>query len=497
MTTTHPLAPRAAFLRPAPDSKSLQHAPRLPLRRQLLLSLLMVGWLACTPSPLDQANQLFKEGRYDQAVTLYQEAQAAASPDPLVRRRLALSLAWSERPSEAEPLLQTLAQQNNDPEVAAALIDVTAVLRGGPEAEALALKSLEQFPDASAVVRAGATLAGQRGELEEARRLLEHALTLDPKNAAALANLGDLQLKQQDYPGAILRYQEAVALAPLSPLSVRLRVRMAQVIAESSPFQAMTLLQEAVNLSPEHPEANAELGKVQALLGDCDGAMQALRHAAEKLPQRGDVISTLGYCYLQQASRSGQRSSLVAAQTWFERLIKQSPRWKGAHTNLGLVLLRLDDPEGAEAAFRQELTLYPNSVEALSNLGRLLADHGKADEARDMLERAFGLDKRQVLLPMELGTLAMSASDYAKALEWYQAAYLLCQNSPYDHPCRQEVPYQLARLLVRQREVDAAVRIFKEALAAGFRDVARFKAEPELKVLASDSEVAAFLNGTR
>ncbi|MFM7200876.1 MAG: tetratricopeptide repeat protein [Myxococcota bacterium] len=464
---------------------------------RLWLQLLLLSLLACAPSPLEQADQRFKEGRYDQAAALYQAADAQSSNDPQLRRRLALSLAWSERPSEAEPLLLALSQQANDPEIAAALTDVTAVLRGGPEAEALALKSLEQFPDASVVVRAGATLTAQRGELDEARRLLEHALNLDPKNVAALANLGDLQLKQQDYPGAIVRYQEAVALQPLSPLSVRLRVRMAQVIAESSPYQSLTLLEEAVSIMPEHPEANAELGKVQALLGDCDRGMAALKRAAEKLPQRGDVISTLGYCYLQQAGRDGQRSSLVAAQTWFERLIKQSPRWKGAHTNLGLVLLRLDDPEGAEAAFRQELTLYPSSVEAMSNLGRLLADHGKADEASAMLERAFSLDKRQVLLPMELGALAMSASDYAKALTWYQAAYLLCQNSPFDHPCRQEVPYQLARLLVRQREVDAAVRLFKEALQAGFRDIARFKAEPELKVLASDSEVAAFLNGTR
>lgn len=462
-----------------------------------LLQALLLSLLACTPSPLEQADQRFKEGRYDQAAKLYQAADAQTSNDPLIRRRLALSLAWSERPSEAEPLLLALSQQANDPEIAAALTDVTAVLRGGPEAEALALKSLEQFPDASAVVRAGATLTAQRGELVEAQRLLEHALRLDPKNVAALANLGDLQLKQQDYPGAIVRYQEAVALQPLSPLSVRLRVRMAQVIAESSPYQSLTLLEEAVSIMPEHPEANAELGKVQALLGDCDRGMTALKRAAEKLPQRGDVISTLGYCYLQQAGRDGQRSSLVAAQTWFERLIKQSPRWKGAHTNLGLVLLKLDDPEGAEAAFRQELTLYPSSVEAMSNLGRLLADHGKADEASAMLERAFNLDKRQVLLPMELGSLAMSASDYAKALTWYQAAYLLCQNSPYDHPCRQEVPYQLARLLVRQREIDAAVRVFKEALHAGFRDIARFRAEPELSVLASDSEVAAFLNGTR
>ena len=477
-------------------------ARRRPSPRAKLLVLvggLALGLtLACTPSPLSEADEFYHRGYYDIAAQRYLKLEALDKADDAVRKRAALAFAWSGRLKEAEPLLQSLLArpEGRDPDLVATWIDVLAITQGQKQAEAEALKALAEFPKSADVIRAAGTLAAQRGELEEARELFNRALTIDARNAAAVANLGDLQLKMKDYPGAVKRYQEAIMLQPASPLSVRLRVQMSRIIAESSPEQALGILQEALSLAPDSGEVNAELGKVLSAIGMCPVAIDHLRAAVDSGLDRPDLLSTLGYCYLSQGT-DGDRSALASARKWFERLLAREPKWRGAHTNLGMASLYAGDNESAEASFREELALYPNSVEALSNLGRLLNEQGKGDEARELLERAFGLDRRQVVLASELGGLSMQRSDYPKALEWYNKAYLLCQEAPPEHPCHIEVPYALARLAARQKDKANGARLFLEAVRAGFSDLNRFRAEPELKLLETDSDVAAWINQPR
>lgn len=495
MSSFYPASSPACAKSGAWSFGTFARAARSRLGVGVLLLVLAGAVASCTPSIQTEADELFKRGYYEEAAKGYLKVEGLEKADDPLKTRAAQALAWSGRLKEAEPLLKSLVDRTGpkDPALLATWIDVVAMTQGQKQAEALAIKALAEFPSSSEIIRAAGTLAAQRGEIEEARELLNRALKADPKNAAAIANLGDLQLKMQDYPGAVKRYQEAILLQPASPLSVRLRLQMSRIIAESSPEQALGILQEALSLSPDNGEVNAELGKVLSSVAMCPVAIEHLRKAVEVGLDRPDILSTLGYCYLSQGVE-GERSSLTSAQKWFERLLAKEPKWKGAHTNLGMVALYSGDQEGAEAAFRAELALYPNSVEALSNLGRLLNEQGKGDEARELLEKAFGLDRRQVVLASELGGLAMQKSDYQQAQSWYSRAYLLCQETPPDHPCRQEVPYQLARLAARQKDKTNAARLFLEAVKSGFSDLNRFRSEPEFKLIETDSDVAAWIN---
>lgn len=489
--------PTSAPLRSDPPGRTQPGVTRrwLGLAGGLLLA------VGCSPSPREEADRLYQEGLYESAMSLYAPL-AEKSSDEVLLRAYGLSLALSGKAAEAEPILKDLPSRSTDPEVAVRYVDCVAILRGGKEAEPILEQVRARWPEHSQVLRAAGTLAAQRGEVEEARRLLKLALERDPKNAEALAALGDLLVVAQDFPGAVQRYQDAVSIRPNSPLSVQLRVKMATLIAEAAPDQSLNLLQEALGLAPENAEVNAELGKVLALIGSCEAAQGHLKKALEGGRSRLDVLSTLGWCSLQQAGQKAgmglsDRQDLLAAKMWFENLLKKAPTWRGGHTNLGMVLLRLGDLEEAEAAFKEELAHYPASLEALANLGRLMVQNGRGAEARALLTRAFELDRRQVVLASELGSLAMTESDWEAATTWYQKAWMLCQAADRGHPCHVEVPYQLARLAAKGGQKEVATRLFLEAVKGGFRDVARFKAEPELRLIITDSDVAAFLNGTQ
>ncbi|MBI1925229.1 tetratricopeptide repeat protein [Candidatus Poribacteria bacterium] len=55
---------------------------------------------------------------------------------------------------------------------------------------------------------------GQRGELEDAQKCFEGVLKLDPQNATAMNNLGNLYLFRQEIDKAIQYYKEALKLSP-------------------------------------------------------------------------------------------------------------------------------------------------------------------------------------------------------------------------------------------------------------------------------------------
>ena len=69
---------------------------------------------------------------------------------------------------------------------------------------------------------------------------------------------------------------------------------------------------------------------------------------------------------------------------------------------------RGDGPE-AEAAFREALTVAPNDLTALSNLGVLLAKEGKLNDSLQMLERAFSRNQDLPGLAMNLARVQCMA----------------------------------------------------------------------------------------
>ncbi len=463
----------------------------------LLLSCLSLWCAACSPDPRKEADKLFDAMDYAGAIKGYAPLIANKNAHLEVRRRYALSLARVGRAADAEPLLATILQTSPDPEVASAEIDCLALVKGLEDAWKLGQDLLRKYPEAATVHRAVGTLAAQRGDTASAVMHLERALVLEPKLAAAHANLGDLRLKEGDVVGAMERYQRAVESEPRSPMSVRTRVRMAQVVGDARPDQAMAVLQEAVAIDPSSPEVEAELGKLLAGQGLYEESIQYLKAAYEQKLERTDILSTLGYSFLQKAMSNPdpglQHQDLLAARMWLNRLLTKDPAYRGAHNNLGKTLAKLGDTEQAELAFRQELNLFPSSVEALTNLGRYLADQGQADKAKELLTRAFELDRSQVMLAGELGRMALLQGDWDGGLSWYETAYRLCQESAPDHRCRIDVPFQLARIAGHRKNKEAAVQFFQKAMEAGFTDVNRFKAEDDLRIIQTDPRVAPFL----
>ena len=86
------------------------------------------------------------------------------------------------------------------------------------------------------------------------------------------------------------------------------------------------------------------------------------------------------------AFRSGQ---LEPARDLYRAAIDARPDWAAAHNNLAMVLRQLGDRAGAEFHFRAVLDIDPTIVSTLSNLGALLIEVEKLEEAQPYLSKAL------------------------------------------------------------------------------------------------------------
>jgi len=89
-----------------------------------------------------------------------------------------------------------------------------------------------------------------------------------------------------------------------------------------------------------------------------------------------------------QADDAFRAGRLDDARLLYEQALSARSDWAAVHNNLAMVLRASGDTPGAEAQFRAALAKEPGLTGALSNLGALLVEQNRYDEAAPVLERA-------------------------------------------------------------------------------------------------------------
>jgi tetratricopeptide (TPR) repeat protein len=213
-------------------------------------------------------------------------------------------------------------------------------------------------------------------------------------------------------------------------------------------------------LAAGESDAWRNLGLVLEELGDLAGAMHAYRGAGEA----GDPAGWLGLAFLLR--EQGEREdALVAAQQGAElgdpvaAAVVASWCWSMTF-----------DP-ALEPDLRAGAAHYPS---ARADLGRLLRDTGRVDEARWVLEIGAKLGETESWLP--LGNLYCDElGDEEAAEEAYRAG--IRAGDVYCH-------HNLGLLLVERGDVDGAVEQFRLGVAAGddlaLRALEQFEEPPAL-----------------
>jgi tetratricopeptide (TPR) repeat protein len=264
-----------------------------------------------------------------------------------------------------------------------------------------------------------------RGEAETAIGELEEALARVPDHAGALALLGDLAFRGQDWRRARQIYASLAASPGAAEvisreLLIYRRAQVAQAIGEEGEGEAENHLRELAILNPRHVEAREALADIALRRRDFGGGALRLEEVLRLLPLDAldrllDVRQRLGGVYLQLQDWTSARYyiELVLAQDptrtvpleilidVYQRLaayreaadacgrlarLHAGPRRRAEILYRQGEILRqfLDDESGALDAFLRAADLDPQFTPALVRLADSYWRHGALDDLAEM-----------------------------------------------------------------------------------------------------------------
>jgi tetratricopeptide (TPR) repeat protein len=301
-------------------------------------------------------------------------------------------------------------------QLAAALTDVLALLRAGDAAAAAAAcaELLERDPREPALHQLAATIALQRGEVDEAAHWAGSAVALRPDHAPTLVLAGRVARGSGKPAHALELFDRAMQADPGRPEAAFLACVCR---LEQGDARAQELLAFCLKTFPDDAPGWTAVGAALQELRQPEAALAALTRAARAEPsverhlRRGAALTALGRAAeaaeafaaglaldpsryeaaLQWGLALRQSGNLAGARAALERAAALDPRAARGLFALGLTAQDQRDWPAAARAYRAALAGDPDLAEAAVNLGVVLQESGDLDAAKDAYRRALAL----------------------------------------------------------------------------------------------------------
>ena len=341
------------------------------------------------------------------------------------------------------------------------------------------------------------------GRRDDAQRLLNQVLEVDPRRAADAELLGEMLIQSGQYDQAlsVLRRSEQMQV------SARAELLMALACEHLKQFdQANRYLQLAKSRAPDNPEVQRSLAGVYRETGDYSAAIDALKSIPHKNP---DEWAELAYTY-QLAGNKGESARLYAqaADSAPQNLALQL---SAAQAEAGAGAL-----EGAGKFLKRAAGIDPQHY----RLHAIRGEIARLEEDNPVALREFNLALEHVpdapsegplyaiQLHMDLVEINKALADDAAAQDQLQQAQSAISKLDIQGPNRSEFLRLRALIRLDSGDLDGAGADLKEALAMNGNDPNALQLDGDLlarlghpedaiavyrKVLASDPENRAAL----
>ena len=407
----------------------------------------LLGWrrrASVAAGAVDQAWQALRAGDLDTGQRIAQGLKD--HPAHQVDAALLLGRVWLLRgqPVRAEEALRSGPGLDGDARLLRELGDVLALQSRRSEALDAFERSLALDPSSEVCRLALARLQQATGQPQAALDALAPLLDTDPPDFAAIEAAHDslLSLERQsealqlltsvaqrdDCPEALggrlasehlragdmaralevidrqlLRYPDSVSLLHLGGVILQRTGRLSQAVDK---------LERASMLDPRNVAVLSDLGATRRALGQDEEALDNFQLAAHYNPQYANVQENLIFELHRQKRRADADSECCA---WVARAPDNANAWFWK----GKLAEEDDEIEVAAAAFEKALSLAPESVPILTNLGLVRVRQGRAGEAVELQRKAALLAPADAGIHLNLGFAMQCAGDIEAALKQY------------------------------------------------------------------------------
>lgn len=279
-----------------------------------------------------------------------------------------------------------------------------------------------------------------------ALKMAEKAVASGPRNADALALLGDLKRVHGDEAGAARAYEQAVAITP-GANAVRLSLASV-LIGQEAYDKAIAQIVVVLKGVPDSPTANFLYSMIEFKRGRY---VEARNLAVKVLNVQGSHTPSL---LIVGASAFLGRDYPVAEKALRQALIR-APNNVYARKLLGASLVRTRQSRAAIEELTPLLKRFPNDRDLLATLGEAYLDLNDFNRATGFLERAASIAPKDPGVRVQLGRSRLAAGELDRAVAELESANVLS-------PQLREAKVLLAMTHLRRREFDRVVQSIDE-----------------------------------
>ena len=279
----------------------------------------------------------------------------------------------------------------------------------------------------------------EAGDLVRAEQSFRQYLAEHPESAEALSNLGAICARREQFREAVGFYQKALKADPkLIPVHFNLAISLARLNDYAAEAEHLRIF---LQFYPNEARARQLLGLCLTETGDFRGALPELEASYRLNPKDSSILYSLAYANARagDVDRAAELLRHAAADPSQSALIE------------GLIEYGRGRFPEAKTLFQNVLALKPDSVPALTALGRLeLLDHNDQEAIR-LLEHALRLNHTDAESTYQMGVLYDRNGRTGEGEKLLRRALTLRPNYPDPH-------YQLGRIAAERKD-------FKTALA--------------------------------
>ena len=321
--------------------------------------------------------------------------QPAAADDGLTRRNKQVP-PHNVSAHNRLPIMSTLTPL--DPHVIAQIQDAMRLARLGnlTGARSVAEKALDLGPNRFALHALLGMLCCQAGDLAAGIGYLREAHDAHPADVSVTTNLVQALLQHSQPDEALAVCTQDAAQSDPSYKLWRLRAYLLQLQEDHA--AAADAYQKVVAAAPNDMEAWNNLGNSLAQVGDFEGAIAALKRAADHGPDISPTRLNLAAAYLAAGRLDDALNVLTAA-------VRDFPRDAKLLTELGAVYKQMDREEEAIDALHRAAALDPANVELRIQLGTEQVNNWKMAQAEESFRHVLTLESGNAEAHVLLGVL--------------------------------------------------------------------------------------------
>ncbi len=280
----------------------------------------------------------------------------------------------------------------------------------------------------------------KEGDLNAAGEICKQILAVYPDLADALHLLGVIDYRYKNFEEAAIKIFKAIQNNPQNPCffySLGLSLKAQERLEE-----AFNFFQNALALKSIQPDKSQKKhSKSQKNL-----AVEAYQHSIDS----GQDPSYLAFHFHKEGK-------LEEAEYVYSQILKVSPANDLALNDLGNVLLEMERSEEACDCFRKAMKVNPNLDKAPYNLANVLSDLGQADESIKLYRRAIKINPDLFEAHFNLGLLLEKLELHDQAIESYREAIRA-------YPEYAKAHYRLAGIFQKLEKTSEALSYYESAI---------------------------------